>query len=199
MDDAFTRFVSERGPALRRYAYVLTGNSYDADDLVQEALVRLRAAWPRVRRPTDPEGYVRTTMARLHINFWRKRRRERLTVEPPERGQVDAGIEEIDNRLGLWRLVADLPPRQRTVLVLRYHDGLADSTIAEMLGISPATVRSQAMRALARLRAQWPGPGETGPGETGPGETGPGERGAGQTSPGEPTDDAATGRRTTHV
>ena len=177
MDDAFTRFVSVRGPALRRYAYVLTGNSYDADDLVQEALVRLRSAWPRVRQQADPEGYVRTTMARLHLNAWRRLRREWLTTQPPERGQVDAGIDEIDNRLGLWRLVADLPPRQRTVLVLRYHDGLADSAIAEMLGISAVTVRSQAMRALARLREQWPVPG---------------------TGPGEPTD-AATGRRTTHV
>jgi len=175
MDDAFTRFVRERGPALRRYAYVLACNSYDADDLVQEALVRLRAAWPRVHRQADPEGYVRTTMARLHINAWRRLRREWLTTQPPEGGQVDAGIDEIDNRLGLWQLVADLPPRQRTVLVLRYHDGLADSAIAEMLGISAVTVRSQAMRALSRLREQWPG-----------------------SASGEPNG-ADTGRRTTHV
>jgi len=153
--DAFHRFVSERAPALHRYAYVLTGNSADADDLIQEALVRLRGAWHRVDRQSDPEGYVRTTMARLHISIWRKRRRERLTANVPEHGRSDPSIERIDADSGLWTLVRTLPPRQRAVLVLRYHDGLSDAQIAEALGISRGTVRSQAARALERLRHQW--------------------------------------------
>jgi RNA polymerase sigma-70 factor (sigma-E family) len=156
MDDEFARFVNDRSAALYRYGYVLTGNRHDADDLVQEALVRLRGSWGRLFDQSDPEGYVRTTMARLHISTWRRRRRENLTSAPPDRGRVDAGIERIGNDLGLWPLVAQLPPRQRAVLVLRYHDGYDDARIAEVLGISRGTVRSQALRALEKLRAQWP-------------------------------------------
>lgn len=152
MDESFGTFVEARAPALYRYGYILTGNAHDADDLVQEALVRLRGAWSRVLRQANPEGYVRTTMARLHISAWRRRRREFLTSLPPDTGYTDQGIDRIDNDLGLWAAVAQLPPRQRTVLVLRYHDGLADAQIAEALGISRGTVRSQAARALERLR-----------------------------------------------
>jgi RNA polymerase sigma-70 factor (sigma-E family) len=157
MDDSFATFIAQRGAALYRYAYVVTGNAHDADDLVQEALVRLRGAWDRVTNRADPEGYVRTTMVRLHISIWRRRRRERLTTTLPDRGRVDAGIDRIDNDLGLWALVTALPPRQRAVLVLRYHDGLDDERIADLLHISRATVRSNAQRALAKLRARYRG------------------------------------------
>src|SRR5262249_1564440 len=126
MDDSFEGFVADRGAALYRYAYVLTGNAYDADDLVQEALLRLRAAWHRVLRQSAPEGYVRTTMARLNISIWRRRRRESLVGTVPDVGRSDGAIDRINNDTGLWRLVAQLPPRQRTVLVLRYHEGLDD-------------------------------------------------------------------------
>ncbi|GGS80797.1 hypothetical protein GCM10010156_44470 [Planobispora rosea] len=75
-DSRFAEFVAERGDALLRYGYVLAGNPHDAADLVQEALLKLRAAWPRVRLKENPESYARTTMARLHIAAWRLRRRE---------------------------------------------------------------------------------------------------------------------------
>src|SRR5262245_7624630 len=156
MDDEFTRFVNDRGAALYRYGYVLTGNGHDADDLVQEALLRLRGSWSRVHKHADPEGYVRTTMTRLHVSIWRRRRRERLTSDPPDQARIDAGIERIGDDLGLWLLVARLPARQRAVLVLRYHDRYDDSRIAEVLGVSRATVRSQALRALRKLRDEWP-------------------------------------------
>ncbi|MFF0309087.1 SigE family RNA polymerase sigma factor [Streptosporangium sp. NPDC004379] len=153
MDDAsgFEGFVAEHADALLRYGYVLTGNPHDAADLVQEALVRLRGAWPRVRRKDDPQGYVRTTMARLHISLWRRRRRERLTGEPPERAR-HASFPS-DEEQGLWRRLAELPRRQRAVLVLRYYEQLSDAEIAEVLGITTGTVRSQAFRGLDKLRA----------------------------------------------
>jgi RNA polymerase sigma-70 factor (sigma-E family) len=152
---SFEEFVGSRADVLMRYAYVLTGDPHDAADLLQEALVRVRAAWPGVVNKREPEGYVRTAMARLHISAWRRRRRERLVSEPPERAYDDAALARADGDDGLWRALAGLPRRQRAVLVLRYYESLSDSEIAEVLGVSRGTVRSQASRALEKLRATW--------------------------------------------
>lgn len=154
--EEFDDFVTNRARALLRYGYVLTGDSHDADDLVQEGLVRLRAAWPRVVNKGDPEAYVRTTMARLHISLWRRRRRERLTGDPPERTYLDSGLDHAERDTRLWDALAALPRRQRAVLVLRYYEDLADAQIADLLGISRGTVRSQASRApWKKLRTTW--------------------------------------------
>ena len=152
MADDFESFVRARMSALVRYGYVLSGNPHDAADLAQEALARLGGRWSRVRAKGDPEGYVRTTMARLHISWWRRRRREHPVRTVPEMGYDDAGLRAADGDSGLWRAVAGLPPRQRVVLVLRYFEQLTDEEIAEELGVSRVTVRSQASRALEKLR-----------------------------------------------
>ncbi|PRX48068.1 RNA polymerase sigma-70 factor (sigma-E family) [Nonomuraea fuscirosea] len=153
MDDepGFDNFVAEQTDALLRYGFVLTGNPHDAADLVQEALVRLRGAWPRMRRKDRSHTYVRTTMARLHISVWRRHRREHLTAEPPDR--VHHEVLPSDEDQGLWEELAALPRRQRAVLVLRYYEQLSDAEIAKVLGISPGTVRSQAFRGLDKLRS----------------------------------------------
>lgn len=147
----FTDFVAARGSALYRYGYVLTGNAEDAADLTQEALMRLGDAWPRVRKRDDPEGYVRTIMARLHISVWRRLRKERLVAAVPEVGYTE---DHIGDDVGLWNELKGLPPKQRAVLVLRYYEDLSDQEIAELLGISRGTVRSQAARALNKLRVR---------------------------------------------
>ncbi|MEU8362553.1 SigE family RNA polymerase sigma factor [Nonomuraea sp. NPDC048882] len=153
MDDepGFDDFVAEQTTALLRYGYVLTGNPHDAADLVQEALIRLCGAWPRVRRKDSPHSYVRTTMARLHISVWRRHRREHLTEAPPDR--VHREVFPSDEEQGLWQELAALPRRQRAVLVLRYYEQLSDAEIAKVLGISAGTVRSQAFRGLDKLRS----------------------------------------------
>ncbi|WP_018348856.1 SigE family RNA polymerase sigma factor [Longispora albida] len=147
--DGFEEFFRERSAALLRYAYVLTGNAHDAADLTQEALARLRGAWHRVRRDTSPEGYVRTTMVRLHVSWWRRKRREWLAASVPERPVVAHPAQAGGD---LWRAMETLPARQRVILVLRYYEDRPDQEIAEALGISAVTVRSQASRALAKLR-----------------------------------------------
>ncbi|MET9339695.1 SigE family RNA polymerase sigma factor [Nonomuraea sp. NPDC004354] len=155
-DSRFAEFVAERGDALLRYGYVLTGNAHDAADLVQEALLKLRGAWHRVRLKDRPESYTRTTMARLHVAAWRRRRREHLVWSPPETEHHDTlptGDEQ-----ALWEALAELPRKQRTVLVLRYYEQLTDAEIADLLGISTGTVRSQASRAMDKLRAALPIP-----------------------------------------
>ncbi|GIF09656.1 SigE family RNA polymerase sigma factor [Actinoplanes siamensis] len=152
MVEDFGSFVRDRTSPLLRYGFVLSGNPHDAADLVQEALVRLGERWSRVSARGDPEGYVRTTMARLHISWWRRRRREHPVLVLPEQGYVDAGIAEAEGDLGLWRAVTALPSRQRAVLMLRYHEQLSDEEIAQLLGVSRGTVRSQAARGLDKLR-----------------------------------------------
>ena len=145
----FEEFVRARGHALLRYGLVLTGSADDAADLVQEALLRLSSSWRRVRSKDDPEGYVRTIMARQHVSWWRGRRLERLTAEVP------SPVHEDEHELGeIWQRLRALPARQRAVLVLRYYEDLADEEIAARLGISRVTVRSQASRALATLRVR---------------------------------------------
>lgn len=158
-ESAFESFVRDRGPALYRYGYVLTGSAHDADDLVQEALIRLRGAWSRVERQSDPTGFVRTTMARLHISSWRRRRREWLTAIVPDRVVADVAHDRVAASEAdqiMWRALAALPPRQRAVLVLRFYEHLTDDEIAETLGISKGTIRSQASRALGKLRQMPP-------------------------------------------
>ncbi|RBQ17889.1 SigE family RNA polymerase sigma factor [Spongiactinospora rosea] len=152
----FEQFVRARGGALYRYGFVLTGNAHDAADLVQEALLRLDGAWPRVRKKDDPEGYVRTTMARLHISWWRRRRREDLMATVPEAAYHDGDLDRVSGDSVLWNELRALPRKQRTVLVLRYYQDMSDAEIAAMLGVSAGTVRSQASRALSKLRVQRP-------------------------------------------
>ncbi|GGO83240.1 SigE family RNA polymerase sigma factor [Nonomuraea cavernae] len=153
-DSRFAEFVAERGDALLRYGHVLAGNPHDAADLVQETLIKLRGAWPRVRAKDNPESYARTTMARLHIRAWRLRRRELLAWDLPE-GEHHDVLPRGDEQ-ALWQALATLPRKQRTVLVLRYYEQLTDAEIAQVLGISRGTVRSQASRALDKLRAAAP-------------------------------------------
>lgn len=152
---AFEDFVRARWVALVRYGYVLTGDPHDAADLTQEALARLGSAWPRVVRRDSPEAYVRTTMARLHISWWRRLRRERLMPEIPDRPAGDPAFDRVNAATDLWLVLARLPRRQRAVLVLRYYEHCTDDEIAALLGVSRGTVRSQASRALEKLRAHY--------------------------------------------
>ncbi|MFC7646179.1 SigE family RNA polymerase sigma factor [Streptosporangium lutulentum] len=153
-DPRFAEFVAERGDALLRYGYMLASNPHDAADLVQEALLKLRGAWHRLHSKENPESYARTTMARLHIATWRLRKREQLAWDLPEREHHDSLPSGDERRM--WQALAGLPRKQRAVLVLRYYEQLDDAEIAAVLGISRGTVRSQAARALDKLRGAVP-------------------------------------------
>ncbi|GAA0222118.1 SigE family RNA polymerase sigma factor [Cryptosporangium japonicum] len=152
-DEEFVRFVTARSRALLRYGYVLAGEPHTAADLVQEALLRLRSAWARGKGREHPEAYARVTMSRLHISWWRRRRGEQLTALVPDRTALDPALRRVEDDTGLWRALEVLGRRQRAVIVLRYYEGLGDDEIAEILGIAEVTVRSQAVRALRRLRS----------------------------------------------
>jgi RNA polymerase sigma-70 factor (sigma-E family) len=148
--DGLETLVADRGDALLAAAVLLAGSRAGGEDLLQAALERLMRSWGRVNG--DLEGYLRRILYHLAVDSWRQRRRrpEVLTrVEPP--GRPD-GTEEIALRQALVQALAQLPPRQRAVLVLRYWEQLSEAEAAEVLGCSIGTVKSSASRGLARLR-----------------------------------------------
>jgi RNA polymerase sigma-70 factor (sigma-E family) len=148
--DGLDRLVAERGSALLGAAVLLTGSQAAGEDLLQAALERLMRSWGRVRE--DRERYLRRTMYHLAIDQWRRRRRRPeafIDYEPP--GRPDA-TDAVDLRDALSRALAQLPPRQRAVLVMRYWEQLSEAEVAEMLGCSVGTVKSTASRGLSRLR-----------------------------------------------
>jgi RNA polymerase sigma-70 factor (sigma-E family) len=150
----FSAFVAERGHALFRTAYALTGNQHAAEDLLQVSLAKLVLYWHRVT--SDPEAYARRIIYREHISLWRRmwRRRETPTDNPPEarlaeRDHAGAALD----RVLLRDMLRMLPPRQRAVIVLRYLEDRSEQEVADILGCTTGTVGSQASRALAKLRA----------------------------------------------
>jgi RNA polymerase sigma-70 factor (sigma-E family) len=147
----FRDFVAARTPTLMRIAYLLAGNQHDAEDLLQTALTRTAARLFWIRH-TDPEAYVRKVLYRESISSWRRiKRREVLTWSPPDGVTTDPG-HAADLRLTVRQALLRLTRRQRAVLVLRYFEDLPEAEVAEILGCSVGTVRSQSDRAKARLR-----------------------------------------------
>jgi RNA polymerase sigma-70 factor (sigma-E family) len=145
---AFDEFVHARLPKLLRFGHALTGDPHSGADLVQDALERAMLAWSRIDAKDDPEGYVRRIMVNRNVSIWRRYRKERLTDELPER--VSAPGDEHDE--GLWEAIKQLPVKQRAVIVLRYYEDLSEVQIAATMGCSTGTVKSQASRAMAKLR-----------------------------------------------
>ena len=149
----FEDFVDSRGQALQRFGYALTGDWGLAEDLLQTALARAYPRWSRVR-DDDPEAYVRKIMLNTWSSWWRRRwRGEVPTSRLPEVTGPDR-FAAADSRQALRSALAKLSPRQRAVVVLRYHQDLSEAQVASLLGISVGTVKSQAAKALASLREQ---------------------------------------------
>lgn len=156
-DADFSAFVDASWTRLHRHAYLLTGSSAEAEELVQDTLVKIYRSWDRVRRDGAVLAYTRTAMTRTHISRWRTVVRrsaveDRATLDrsaAPATRQWETTSAERDR---VWRLLATLPPRQRAVVVLRFYEDLTDRAIADALGCSVGTVKSQLSRALATLR-----------------------------------------------
>lgn len=149
-DADYSEFVQASWPALYRTAYLLLGDRGLAEDLVQTALAKTYASWGKVRDLGAARAYARTTMVNTAASWFRRSgwRNERPTEVLREPSYDD----DPTVRPALMQALAQLPPRQRAVVVLRFYDDLSVADTAHALGCAEGTVKSQTSDALARLR-----------------------------------------------
>lgn len=146
------QFLAGRGDALLRTAMLLAGSREAGQDLLQAALMRMVPRWHRL--DGDPEAYLRRVLYNLAADGFRRQarmRRKLALLRPLAELSADPTV-VVDLRDALVRLMQQLPPRQRTVLVLRFWDQLTEAEAAAVLGWPEGTVKSATSRGLARLR-----------------------------------------------
>jgi RNA polymerase sigma-70 factor (sigma-E family) len=147
----YVEYVTGRLPYLRRLAFALVGDPHRADDVVQETVTKLYVHWRRAQGATNLDAYVRAMVVRVFLDEKRHRwARVELLPAAPDRsaGPAPDPIEALTVRTAL----AQLPPRQRAVLVLRFVEDLPVDEVAQLLGCSPGTVKSQTFHGLASMR-----------------------------------------------
>ncbi len=152
-DDAeFRSFVEANGATLLHAARLLTGDHHRGEDLVQTALTTVYQKWSRVDTPLP---YARRALVNAHIDQTRRKwwgERPTDTLPEPAAPNDDADVATSDMRDELRRMLAELGPRERAIVVMRYYCDLSEQDTAATLGIPVGTVKSSCARALARLR-----------------------------------------------
>jgi RNA polymerase sigma-70 factor (sigma-E family) len=155
---SFREFATARRAALRRTAYLMCGDWHLADDVVQDALARLYADWPRLAARGPVEAYARKVVVNGVLAHrrrpWRREVAAPVLPDVPDPRSADGAPDGADDgtRDVLLRALAGLGPSQRAVVVLRYWDDLPVDEVARVLGCSTGNVKSQAARGLAHLR-----------------------------------------------
>jgi RNA polymerase sigma-70 factor (sigma-E family) len=154
----FQAFVIGRWPRLMRTAFLLTGEQHAAEDLVQSTLEQAYVTWRKVASADDPEAYVRRVMINAHSRRYRRKLREFLAPKDDsglthEIADTGDHISRADDRHTLLKALAELPPRQREAVVLRYWEDLTETQAAEAMGCSVGAVKSNAAKGIAKLRA----------------------------------------------
>jgi RNA polymerase sigma-70 factor (sigma-E family) len=148
---SYSSYVDARWSALYRFAYLLTTDRDQADDLLQATMIKVYLKWDHVIAASSVDAYVRRMLINEllgeHRRSARRRDRQRLLV-PVEEAATDDPVDRVD----LWQHLGALPPRQRAVLVLRYYEDQTEAQIAALLGCSRGTVKSQAHDGLRTLR-----------------------------------------------
>ena len=147
----FDRFVTGSADGLVRTAYLIVGDLHEAEDLARETLLRVARRWPRVSRMDHPAAYARQVLVNLALREGPRRSRRRAELSDTPRAQPAGRAAQLDGHDELHAALAELPPRQRAVLVLRYFLDLPEAEVATALQCSLGTVKSTASRGLARL------------------------------------------------
>jgi RNA polymerase sigma-70 factor (sigma-E family) len=152
-DAHYTEYIAFRLPALRRLALLLCQDRHRADDLVQQAIIKVYVHWSKASGADNTDAYVNAILVREFLHDQRSAWTRRVSVvdQPPESPIL--AIDQ-DRQLDLQTAVAALAPRQRAVLILRYYCDLNIDQTAAALGCSTGTVKSQTARALAALRTR---------------------------------------------
>ena len=147
----FATYVRERSPRLLHTSYLLCRDWALAEDLLQTALAKAWRAWRRIEK--DPDPYVYKIMFNTYSSWTRRRWRSEIpTGETPESAHSSDLTSGLDDRAFLWAALGRLPQRQRAVIVLRFFEDLTEAQTAVVLGCTVGTVKSQASKALAKLR-----------------------------------------------
>ena len=150
----FSAYVRARQKAFARFAYLLTGDPYSAEDLVQSALAKVYAKWDHISGLQSPDAYVRKIMVNEHTTWWRRTWRHRERTDSDLIRVMDpAGDDTPAHDSELWAHVRSLAPQQRAAVVLRYYEDLSEAQTAEILGCSVGTVKSHTSRAIKSLRS----------------------------------------------
>jgi RNA polymerase sigma-70 factor (sigma-E family) len=146
----FDVFVADHYVSLQRTAFLLCGDWHLAEDLVQTTLIKVYSRWRTVRQPDKALSFTRTALTRTFIDWQRKH----SSAETPTEDIPDSGTaeDETTRRLALAAALWQLPEMQRVVLVLRFWEDLSIEETARVTRRKPATVRSDALRGLARMR-----------------------------------------------
>jgi RNA polymerase sigma-70 factor (sigma-E family) len=148
-DAGYTGFVTANWDRYLRVARLLTGDPHDAEELLQDSLVKLYLRWSRVSSRGDAAAYLHRMLVNGNISWWRRRRREHLVAQV---GEPPAVPSPTDHGGPLKDALRRLPHRQRAVVVLRHYADLTEREVAAALGCSVGTVKSQHSRALHKLR-----------------------------------------------
>jgi RNA polymerase sigma-70 factor (sigma-E family) len=157
LEREFDRFAAEVSDPLLRAGHLMTGDASEAEDLVQETLLRIARRWKRVRCMDRPAAYARRILINLVLHDADRRSRRRTELWPQDDAAEAAdesaarALLEVDDLAEFRWAMAQLPARQRAVLVLRYWADLPVAEVADILGCSEGTVKSTASRAAARL------------------------------------------------
>jgi RNA polymerase sigma-70 factor (sigma-E family) len=156
----FERFVTDRSGSLLQTAYLMAGNLAEAEDLVQETLLRVARHWPKVRAMEYPAAYARRVLVNVALDGAERRARRAGELAAPDGDATDLAdtraqreLYGVDAQLELLGALGALTARQRAIILLRYWEDLPETDVAEILGCSVGTVKSTASRSLARLRA----------------------------------------------
>ena len=155
-EDSFVEFAEGARHRLRRTAYLLCGSWDQASDHVQEGLIRVYVAWPRLQRAGREHAYARRAVVSAFLDHTRRRSSTEIAAEmDPQRASSEDVATAVSTRLALMAALAELPPRQRACVVLRYFEDLSVADTAAALGCSEGTVKSQTSRALDSLRSRF--------------------------------------------
>jgi RNA polymerase sigma-70 factor (sigma-E family) len=149
---SFAQFMEERTPFLLRRAWLLTQHPQDAEDLTQETLLKVHQRWRQVSRSEDVNAYTNRMLVNCHIDAARGRHLDVVALENVAEPSVEDTAGLLVDRDLVDRMLADLPPRQRVIVILRYLDQLDTAEISSLLDIAESTVRSSLARALGLLR-----------------------------------------------